>query len=114
MDLRTLFAADTSSKSTIVTSDSEEDETLHPSSPKRQCTGSGATASSTTQHKHNKKWESFHGQNITKTTKVPFAKYTENQEIRVKLHKEVVVYESQNHSKTGKKSDTKDEGTCKQ
>ena len=57
MILCTLFAAASSSKSTTVTSDGEKDETLHPSSPKRQCTGSSATASSTTQCKYNKQWE---------------------------------------------------------
>ena len=45
-------------------------------------------------------------------TKVPFAKYAENREARVKPHKEVVVFGSQSHSKTGKRQ-YKDGGTCK-
>jgi hypothetical protein len=62
MDLRTLFAAASSSRSTAPSSDSEEDETLHPSSPKRQCTRPStsdysSSSASTTQRKYSKKWE---------------------------------------------------------
>jgi hypothetical protein len=38
-----------------------------------------------------------------KTTKVHFAEYAENQQARLIPRKEVVVYGSQNHSKTEKR-----------
>ena len=56
MDLRASCTAATSSNSTI-SSDIEEDEILHPSSPKRQCTRPTTSANATTQRKYNKKWE---------------------------------------------------------
>ena len=57
MDIHRYIATASSSKCTPTVSDSEEDESLHPSSPKRQCTRPTTTASSTTQRKYNKKWE---------------------------------------------------------
>ena len=57
MDLRAFCAVASSSKSTTVSSDIEEDESLHSSSPKRQCTRPTTPARGTTQRKYNKKWE---------------------------------------------------------
>ena len=57
LDLRAFRAAASSSNSTTISSDIEEDGNLHPSSPKRQCTRPTTSASATTQHKCKKKWE---------------------------------------------------------
>ena len=111
MDLRILFAAASSSKSTTVTSDSEEDETLHPNSPKRQCIGPSAIASSTTQCKYSKKWEK----------EFPWLEYDENYQgafCKVCSKPELNLtrkWQCMGHKAIPKleKSNTKNEGTCR-
>ena len=111
---RSLFAAVSSSKSIAVTSDSEEDETPHPSSPKWQCTGSSATASSTTQRKYNKKLEKRVSM-IRIWRKLPRCLLQSMQKIRKPESNLSRKWWCMGHKDIPKqeKSDTKDEGTCK-